>query len=80
MNFCQKLTILQQFYENKQIPYFHMGYTLIRKSAEIINFEFLTKIHKVGLVWSTTLMSNDRISKNTKFQYFIVVRVEKYGS
>ena len=36
------------------------------------NQQFLTKIHKVGLVWSATLKPTDRISKNAKFQYLIV--------
>ena len=42
--------------------------------------QFLTKIHKVGLVWSLTLVSIDKITKNTKFQTFIVVPLAKYSS
>ena len=42
--------------------------------------QFLTNIHKVGLVWSVTLLPIHRISKNTKFQIFIVAESEKYVS
>ena len=42
--------------------------------------QFLTKIHKVSLVWSLTLVSIDKITKNTKFQTFIVVPLAKYSS
>ena len=42
--------------------------------------QFLTKIHKVGLIWSLTLVSIDKITKNTKFQTFIVVPLAKYSS
>ena len=42
--------------------------------------QFLTKIHKVGLVWSLILVSIDKITKNTKFQTFIEVSFTKYGS
>ena len=42
--------------------------------------QFLTKIHKVGLVWSLTLVSIDKITKNTKFQTFIVVQILICGS
>ena len=42
--------------------------------------QFLTKIHKVGLVWSLTLVSIDKITKNTKFQTFIEVSFTKYVS
>ena len=41
--------------------------------------QFLTKIHKVGLVWSLTLVSIDKITKNTKSQTFIVVVSEEYA-
>ena len=36
----------------------------------------MKEIHEVGLVWSKTLLSTDRISKITKFQTFIVVESE----
>ena len=39
------------------------------------NPQFLTKNLKVGLFRSKTLISTNSISKNTKFQYFIVARV-----
>ena len=42
--------------------------------------QFLTKIPKVGLVWSLTLVSIDKITKNTKFQTFIEVSFTKFGS
>ena len=63
-----------------------MGYTsakdyrIFSEFLEKPNPQFLTKIHKVGLVWSTTLIPTDRISKNTKFQTFIVVKDLKGGS
>ena len=41
--------------------------------------QFLTKIHKVGLVWSLTLVSIDKLTKKPKFQTFIVVRAKKYA-
>ena len=41
--------------------------------------QFLTKIHKVGLVWSLTLVSIDKLTKKPKFQTFIVVRAKKYS-
>ena len=44
------------------------------------NPQFLTKIYKVGLVWSKTLISTDKITKNTKFQTFIEVSFTKYVS
>ena len=65
---------------------YFFGITQVKVENQLIfvkllkNPQFLTKIHKVGLVWSATLISTDRISKNNKFQYFIVVRVEKYVS
>ena len=65
---------------------YFFGITQVKVENQLIfvkllkNPQFLTKIHKVGLVWLATLISTDRISKNNKFQYFIVVRVEKYVS
>ena len=47
---------------------------------QLKNCQFLTKIHKVGLVWSATLVSTDKITKNTNFQTFIVVPLAKYSS
>ena len=47
---------------------------------QLKNCQFLTKIHKVGLVWSATLVSTDEITKNTNFQTFIVVPLAKYSS
>ena len=35
---------------------------------QLKNCQFLTKIHKVGLIWSATLVSTDKITKNTNFQ------------
>ena len=35
---------------------------------QLKNRQFLTKIHKVGLVWSATLVCTDKITKNTNFQ------------
>ena len=45
---------------------------------QLRNHQFLTKFHKVGLIWSTTLVPTDKITKNTKFQTFIVVPFTKY--
>ena len=47
---------------------------------QLKNHQFLTKIHKVGLVWSATHVSTDKITKNTNFQTFIVVPLAKYSS
>ena len=55
-----------------------VSYTLILGKL-LGNPQFLTKIHKVGLVWSVTLLPLQRISKNTKFQTFIVVVSEEYA-
>ena len=46
---------------------------------QLKNCQFLTKIHKVGLVWSATPVSTDKITKNTKFQTFIIVPLAKYS-
>ena len=65
---------------------YFFGITQVKVENQLIfvkllkNPQFLTKIHKVGLVWSATLISTDRISKNSKFQYFIVFRVLIGGS
>ena len=56
------------------------GYRIFSEFLENPNPQFLTKIHKVGLVWSAILIPTDRISKNTKFQTFIVVEDLKVGS
>ena len=55
-----------------------VSYTLILGKL-LGNPQFLTKIHKVGLVWSVTLLPLHRISKNTKFQTFIVVVSKEYA-
>ena len=47
---------------------------------QLKNRQFLTKIQKVGLVWSATLVPTDKITKNTNFQTFIVVPLAKYCS
>ena len=40
---------------------------------QLRNCQFLTKFHKFGLVWATTLVPTDKITRNTKFQTFTVV-------
>ena len=55
------------------------GYRIFSEFLENPNPQFLTKIHKIGLVWSATLVPTDKITKNTNFQTFIVVPLAKYS-
>ena len=56
------------------------GYRIFSEFLENPNPQFLTKIHKIGLVWSPTLIHTDNITKNTKFQTLIVVEDLNGGS
>ena len=69
MDFGQKLRIFQQFYENKLIFYFHLGYTKKIQEKKLFNFLLATEspyMHRFSKSWSVLISA-----KSGQFEFVV---------